>query len=222
MVTIQDAQSVTVDLVKLFNPVFVFLFGSVAQSGSGNDLDILIVIDEARAELIETSRKIERHLAPYYRRFPIDPFVVSLTNARQHLRNGSPFLNAIIDKGVLLYMQNAYEEWKKNAEEELAMARHLLNGAYYRGACFHAQQAIEKTLKARLLANGWQLEKTHSIRHLSALCEKHACIQNLKDDDMTIIESIYRGRYPAEAGLLPQGEPDKNDAERVIACAEKA
>lgn len=39
---------------------------------------------------------------------------------------------------------------------------------------------------------------------------------SFSEHDITFIDSIYRGRYPMKAGLLPQGEPDADDAARAI------
>jgi HEPN domain-containing protein len=49
------------------------------------------------------------------------------------------------------------------------MAQYLYNGDFFRGACYNAQQAVEKTLKARLLTKGWQLEKIHNMKAGSSL-----------------------------------------------------
>jgi hypothetical protein len=38
-------------------------------------------------------------------------------------------------------------------------------------------------------------------------------------EEIQYIDSIYRGRYPGEAGLLPLGEPDSKDADKAIAIA---
>jgi len=35
-------------------------------------------------------------------------------------------------------------------------------------------------------------------------------------DDAVYLNSIYKGRYPTEDGLLPHGEPSKKDAEKAI------
>jgi hypothetical protein len=35
------------------------------------------------------------------------------------------------------------------------------------------------------------------------------------------VDSIYRGRYPLEAGLLPVGAPKKEEAEKALNLAEK-
>ncbi len=38
---------------------------------------------------------------------------------------------------------------------------------------------------------------------------------------MTFIDSIYKGRYPGEEGLLPYGNPTKQDAKRAISIKYK-
>ena len=42
---------------------------------------------------------------------------------------------------------------------------------------------------------------------------------DLDEADIVFIDSIYRGRYPAEAALLPHGEPDSEAAERAVKIA---
>ncbi len=38
---------------------------------------------------------------------------------------------------------------------------------------------------------------------------------------MIFIDSIYSGRYPADAGLLPLGEPTESDAEKAVKIAKR-
>ena len=44
----------------------------------------------------------------------------------------------------------------------------------------------------------------------------------LSPDDIDLVDAIYRGRYPAESGLLPLGDPTEADAERAVAVATKS
>lgn len=113
-------------------------------------------------------------------------------------------------------MNNHVKEWLRQAEEELRTAKYLYEGGFHRTACYHAEQALEKYLKGRLLDKGWDLEKTHSIRRLLAISEEHGLKYELSEDEVAFMDSIYRGRYPADVGLLPQGEPDSDDAEQAI------
>jgi HEPN domain-containing protein len=38
-------------------------------------------------------------------------------------------------------------------------------------------------------------------------------------DDAVYLNSVYKGRYPTEEGLLPHGDPSKKDAEKAIAVS---
>jgi hypothetical protein len=42
----------------------------------------------------------------------------------------------------------------------------------------------------------------------------------LEMDDAVFLNSVYRGRYPTEEGLLPHGEPGAQDAHRAVGAAE--
>ena len=65
------------------------------------------------------------------------------------------------------------------------------------------------------------MEKTHSIERLIAIGIDYKIKSNLSDEEIVFIDSIYRGRYPAEAGLLPLGEPSGEDAERAVNIAKR-
>lgn len=220
MVTLKDAKEVSERINETFHPILITLFGSTAREGSGNDLDLLIVLDDS-AVTDNINRSLDRCLYDFYRRFAIDYFVVSASAFRKHYFKGSPFLRMIIKEGRLLYMKDAIKEWVSHAEDELKSALYLFEGKYYRTACFHSQQAVEMALKALLMSKGWDLEKTHNIRKLLAHAADYNAAIDIDDDDISFIDSIYRGRYPAEAGLLPLGEPTKTDARKAVGIAER-
>jgi HEPN domain-containing protein len=57
--------------------------------------------------------------------------------------------------------------WLAKAESDLAAARRLTEGGGpYDGACFHAQQAAEKALKAVLAAVDAPIPRTHNLEDL--------------------------------------------------------
>jgi HEPN domain-containing protein/predicted nucleotidyltransferase len=219
MVTLNDAKEVAAEIVKGFGPLLVTLFGSVARGRSGNDLDLLVVMEDAKYHGLETDSRLQRSLGKFYHRFDIDPFVLPVSKYLKHLQSGEPFLNTVLKEGRVLYMNNYVNEWLRQSDEELRIARYLSDGNFYRSACYHAEQSIEKYLKAHLIAKGWDLEKTHSIRRLLAMAEDNGLRFELEEADIVFMDSIYRGRYPAEAGLLPQGEPDSEAAERAVKIA---
>ena len=51
------------------------------------------------------------------------------------------------------------------------------------------------------------------------LATDHGAPLSLTPDDIDFLDAIYRGRYPAESGLLPLGDPTAADAERAVALA---
>lgn len=216
MVTIDDAKVVAADIAIAIKPQLITVFGSVARENTGNDLDLLIVVADQRYKGFVTDATLQGALEKYYRRFDIEPFVMPVSKYLQHFRSGSPFLNTVIDEGRVLYMNNHVQEWLSQAEEELHTATYLADGCFYRSACYHAEQSLEKFLKAKLLDKGWDLEKTHSIKRLLVISEDYGLKYGLSEHDIAFVDSIYRGRYPMEAGLLPQGEPDADDAARAI------
>ena len=116
-------------------------------------------------------------------------------------------------------MKEGIEAWRRQAEVELRTAEYLHAGGFHQGACSHAQQCVEKSIKTMLLARGWELEKTHNIHRLTAVAEEYRLPLQLQPEDVDFIDEIYLGRYPAESGLLPLGEPTAADAGRAIALA---
>ncbi len=219
-VTLKEAKEVTNQIVKTLRPFSVVLFGSVAKKRMGADLDLLIVTDERSVINDNLDLLLHRSLKKYYRKFSIDPFIVRKA-LLQDIYAQSPFIQKISREGRVLYMKNAVQEWLNQAKDELNMADYLLNGGYFKGTCYHAEQSIEKAIKARLLQKGWELEKTHSLARLIAIGRDYKLRFPLADDEVVFIDEIYRGRYPAEAGILPLGEPSEKDARRAAAIAKK-
>ena len=219
MVSILSTRETVDKIVEAIRPISIVLFGSTARNGVGNDLDLMIVVDDPQAAVSRVQMALHRCLADSYRHFAVDPLVVTQAAVQRGLAQNSPFLRMVAREGKVLYMKNAEHDWMHQAEEELKMAEYLFQGGFPKGACYHAQQAIEKGLKARLLAKGWELEKTHSVARLVVLCRDFKIRLAFKDEDIVFIDGIYRGRYPAEEGLLPFKEPSEGDAQRAIRIA---
>jgi HEPN domain-containing protein/predicted nucleotidyltransferase len=215
-----DTRRVAEAIVRAVDPVSITVFGSVAAAGEGEDLDLLIITDEGSKDG-DPAMRVHRCLKEFYKEFAIDPFVLPAPRVVEFFGKGSPFLDVIAREGRALYMRGAAREWLKEAEGEMEMARYLAGGGYFKGACYHAQQSIEKSVKAMLLAQGWTLEKTHSLERLVALADQRGVTLDVSDEDVVFVDSIYRGRYPAEAGLLPFGEPSPEDAARAVEIAER-
>jgi len=67
---------------------------------------------------------------------------------------------------------NRYQDWLAQAERDLSRAVIDIKYAYWEWACFTAQQAAEKAVKALLMSHGhtvWGHAITPMLRHLEAL-----------------------------------------------------
>lgn len=219
--TFKDTKPVIDSVVHTLHPLSVILFGSVAKQGVGRDMDLLIVTADKQKDPLKLNLLLRKPLEKFYNKFAIDPFIISHSLLNEYYKKGSPFVRLICREGRLLYMKNAVKEWLKQAEDEVNMADYLFGGGFLKGACYHAQQSIEKTIKAMLLAKGWELEKVHSLERLSAITKDYKIRLTFSDEEVVFIDSIYRGRYPAEAGLLPYGEPSRTDAQKAIKIAKR-
>ena len=64
--------------------------------------------------------------------------------------------------------------WLEKADSDLNAARWITEGfGPFDTACFHAQQAIEKALKAFLAYNEVPIPRTHDLDELQRLCMKY-------------------------------------------------
>lgn len=116
-------------------------------------------------------------------------------------------------------MKRETEEWINIAEEDLQSAEHLLEASLFRMVCYHAQQTVEKILKAILTEHEIEFSRTHNILDLRNAAKVMGQEVPLADEEAIFLNSIYRVRYPAALGLLPAGEPTKEDAERALHIA---
>lgn len=112
-------------------------------------------------------------------------------------------------------MTGAVREWLSRAQEDLKTVEKLLDDAGLTNiAAFHAQQCIEKCLKAMIETTGNPVPRIHDLVRLVALTTE---IQQIPIDEITLIElsTIYLdSRYPATTGFLPTGKPDLEDVKR--------
>lgn len=70
-------------------------------------------------------------------------------------------------------MKEITGEWIKKAEGDFKVARREFRHRYGVDdiACFHAQQCVEKYLKAILAERGSRIPRTHDLEKLLKLCE---------------------------------------------------
>ena len=99
------------------------------------------------------------------------------------------------------------EQWLLKANEDLLVVDKLTEYEIIAtsSACFHCQQAVEKFLKAFLIANGVEVKKTHNIEYLLSECADY-------DKDFTDIDPKELSdfgvdvRYPGDMFIPDQDE----------------
>jgi len=96
-------------------------------------------------------------------------------------------------------------DWFRQAEADLALARHAFTGGHHEWACFAAQQGAEKAVKAVHLSLG-QEPWGHSVTELlEALRERLSSIDMPLIDHARALDKLYvPTRYP---NGLPAGAP---------------
>jgi HEPN domain-containing protein/predicted nucleotidyltransferase len=213
-------EAVTERIVEGFDPDSIILFGSMASEGDKWDSDIdLLIVKETDDDPASRRAAVERLLQD--RAVPLDILVYTPGEIRTLFSMGSPFIEEIMESGRLLYMRKATERWLEDAREELESALILEEHGKYRGACYHAQQCAEKALKALLLEKGERPPRTHDIIQLLNKTRELGWKPDLEMEEAIFLNSIYKGRYPAEEGLLPKGEPRLEEARRALDAAKK-
>lgn len=114
------------------------------------------------------------------------------------------------------------KDWLDEAEGDLEHARNDVRGMFYNWACFSAQQAAEKAIKAvfqRMGAEAWG----HSVADLlQELSKKYDISEELLDEALELDKAYIPTRYP---NVHPSGSPrrryTKEEARRLIGYAEK-
>jgi HEPN domain-containing protein len=116
------------------------------------------------------------------------------------------------------------ERWVRQADVDLGAARRLADD-FSALACFHAQQAGEKALKAILYASGERVVLGHSLTELGAAVERRTSDYGPLRGEVAKLDRYYvPTRYPN--GLPAGGDPseafDAEDARSAIRTAERA
>lgn len=112
------------------------------------------------------------------------------------------------------------QQWVEKAEHDLRNAEHTLalkEDCPSDTVCFHAQQCVEKYLKALLLVHSVDFPRTHDLRILMQLVSLH------RELGLEMSEIVALNRYTVEARYPGDWEPiTRDDAEAAVAVARKA
>ncbi len=117
-------------------------------------------------------------------------------------------------------MRKATAEWLKSAAMDLDSVAQIVHLEHLSPvAAFHAQQCVEKCLKAVLEEHSRKVPKDHSTLRLYGLTKELVSL-DIDLGTLTDLDDLYiDSRYPGEQGLLPGGKPTVEDAEEFYRIA---
>lgn len=109
-------------------------------------------------------------------------------------------------------MKNTTKDWLSAAQDDIkSMSLLLKNPDLTNIVAFHAQQAIEKSLKALMEESEIEFIKTHNLKTLLASTNTNL---NINKRVFTELDQLYLdSRYPGDIGLMPFGKPSMEDAQ---------
>ncbi len=116
------------------------------------------------------------------------------------------------------------DRWLKQALHDFERAERNLKDEFYSDACFMAEQASQKVLKAYLFFSGERFITIHSlVKLVSESLKKDKDFEKLKDPARLLDKYYIPTRYPDALPMpaVPFEEYDVNDAEDAINCAKR-
>ena len=112
--------------------------------------------------------------------------------------------------------------WFDYALDDFKATEALLDEKVYQLVCFHAQQFVEKVFKGLLFQQGIDPPRTHDLGFLYQKLAQLNLLLKVDVADLEFLNGVYvEFRYPPDIGLLPHGEPSKEDAQKALEIARR-
>ena len=235
MVNRQDIQATCDDIVREFAPLQVILFGSYGYGTptEDSDVDLLVVMAIPESETRRQASEIRRRI-PH--RFSMDLLVRSPEEIAYRLSYNDWFLREITEKGEVLYgtadpLQRALARYSVTCPDTLEKEKDAMNpltvewiqkaegdhtimhqnyhssSPIHDAICFHAQQCIEKYLKAWLQEANIPFTRTHDLeRLLNLILPTFPDWEVWQADFSTISEHAVDFRYPGKAATATDAQ----------------
>jgi len=113
------------------------------------------------------------------------------------------------------------KDWLNQAQRDIAQAEASLRDGFYEWACFAAQQAAEKAVKAVIQSVGGEAWG-HSVASLMDTLPDDVRPSNLREEALELDQAYIPSRYP---NVHPAGFPGstytRKMAERLIGASRK-
>ncbi|MDR1962745.1 MAG: HEPN domain-containing protein [Planctomycetaceae bacterium] len=207
-------------LVKVYDPLRIYLFGSYAWGtpNQDSDYDLCVVVEKS-----DTIKKWERTIKGLDTlrqgeiRQSVDLLVFALPEFERAAAHPSTLAHPIKNRGLILY-ENRYDDARKNLKpEDLISMRQFYEAWLYKaesdlklaqvasqhippildGSVFHTQQCAEKALKAFLSFNRQPIHKTHKLEELIKQCaEVDSSFNDLLTEAQFLTPKVSEFRYP--------------------------
>ena len=115
-------------------------------------------------------------------------------------------------------MKAIVREWLRFAKNDLTAADLLLAESHLTAVVsFHAQQCVEKCLKALIDSRGFNPPKSHDLIRLYGIVEPWI---DFDEDMLARLNQIYiDSRYPPGQEWLPDGEPTSEETKNLLEFA---
>lgn len=113
-------------------------------------------------------------------------------------------------------------DWMRQAQVDLAHAKHDLETGFFEWACFSAQQAAEKSTNAALQKLGAEVRGHSSFDLLRALATQVSVAEDLQEAAQELDKAYIPARYPnAHSSGAPTDLYNRTEGERLIEHAEQ-
>jgi HEPN domain-containing protein/predicted nucleotidyltransferase len=229
LATEEALQAITRRIVDSVHPLRVILFGSRARGDArpDSDYDLVVVLREPadrRALKLQILDALD-DLA-----WPKDVIVATRQDLAERGARLGGVLRPALREGKVLYRSDGEElpvgegdpienvrEWLGYARHDAGVARRALTADFMepRDACYYAQQAAEKALKAALIFARIEPPRSHNLDELRDLLPRGWTVKQQYPELKTLTDWASTARYPD----VPP-EPGQGDAKVAVAQAE--
>ena len=98
----EEIRSIVEQLIRIYSPLKVILFGSLARGnlGQGTDIDLFIIKEDIPVLGVDRIRQIQKLIR---HKIATDFIIYKPDEVKQRLELGDPFVKSIFEQGKVIY-----------------------------------------------------------------------------------------------------------------------